>query len=122
MPYGFWMLQKMANGQLLFLALFKFLNKTVHKTLLNSWQSFRFKDLKISRFESLNMPNCSHHIPSHYAIQPNYSETDFFGDFMILSQTVKILSSKHLSKYTFNLRNAMSLQKIIMNKEICFNS
>ena len=34
-----------------------------------------------------------------------------FADFVVLSQTVKILTSKYLSKYTFNLRNLFSLQK-----------
>ena len=47
----------------------------------------------------------------------NFSREKIFTDFMVLSQTVKILTikylSKHLPEHTFSLRNALSPQKIV---------
>ena len=41
----------------------------------------------------------------------NFSRVKIFADFEVLSQIVKILALKYLSKHTFSLRNALSLQK-----------
>ena len=41
----------------------------------------------------------------------NFWRVKIFTDFVVLSQTVKFLTSKYLSKHTFSLRNALSLQK-----------
>ena len=43
----------------------------------------------------------------------NVLREKLFADFMVLSQAVKISTSKCLAKYTFSLRNTLSLQKII---------
>ena len=44
----------------------------------------------------------------------NFSRVKIFADFAVLSQTVKILTLKYLSKHTFSLRNALSLQKFYL--------
>ena len=38
----------------------------------------------------------------------NFLRVKIFVDFVVLSQTVKFLTSKYLSKQTFSLRNALS--------------
>ena len=38
----------------------------------------------------------------------------FFVDFAVLSQTVKILTLKYISKHIFSLRNAVSPHKFIL--------
>ena len=44
----------------------------------------------------------------------NFSRVKIFTDFAVLSQTVKILTSKYLSKHTFSLRNTLSPQKLYL--------
>ena len=44
----------------------------------------------------------------------NFSRVKIFADFAVLSHKVKILTSKYLSKHTFSLRNALSLQKFYL--------
>ena len=41
----------------------------------------------------------------------NFLRVKIFADFVVLSQTVKILTLKYVSKYTFSLRNTLSPQK-----------
>ena len=41
----------------------------------------------------------------------NFSRVKIFADFEVLSQTVKILASKYLSKHTFSLRNGLNPRK-----------
>ena len=41
----------------------------------------------------------------------NFSRMKIFADFTVLSQTVKILTLKYLSKHAFSLRNTLSPQK-----------
>ena len=41
----------------------------------------------------------------------NFSRAKIFAGFAVLSQTIKILASKYLSRHTFSLRNALSLWK-----------
>ena len=43
-----------------------------------------------------------------------YFEVKMFADFVVLSQTVKTLSSKYLPKHAFGLRNALSPQYFIL--------
>ena len=41
----------------------------------------------------------------------NFSRVKIFAEFKVLSQAVKIIALKYLSKHTFSLRNALNPQK-----------
>ena len=43
-----------------------------------------------------------------HTVQPKYFKDKIFANFVVLSQAMKFLTSKYLSKHTFCLRNALS--------------